>query len=72
MIPFQFNKAFIGKRKGCLVLAASVPRLTKVNFMSLVYNKNKGSRASDGEMVSSVVNEEEKKRRLRNQTLALS
>jgi len=48
VIPFQFNKAFTGKREGCLEVATSLPRLTKVDSRSLECYKNKGCRTFNG------------------------
>lgn len=75
VIPFQFNKAFIGKRERCLEVVTSL-LLTKVDFRSLECYNNEGTQTSDGEVVSSgksfsIVKEDEKKRRLRNQTSAI-
>jgi len=74
VIPFQFNKAFTGKREGCLEVATSLPRLTKVDSRSLECYKNKGCRTFNGVVSSgkswSMVKEKES-RRLRNQTLTI-
>lgn len=77
MIPFQFNKAFIGKREGCLEVVVSLPRLTTVDSMSPECYKNEGCRTFNGGPVSSdkscsMVKENEKNRRLRNQSLTIS